>query len=384
MKKIFALILTFCCLLTACGAPAAPTQEQSLEQAKDALLEEYYKVLTCIQVRTEALLWAYDYAIAFSEDVSWEHLQKANAAASAARQTIEVQQAPVLDLSEEHYMILQDAGIDFLAVLDGFSSFETGHTADLTSAMWLEDLFVESIFFSAYLQQLPDILKAKRDMTVAMAEYECATVNDLLLQLGREQLWDTYLQSLPTLHALRGDWRNDSSELSLHAAALLDRYEKQMVVDGQCIGLTQYIYTLVDDALATGDHSALQKALHPYADLPAVFPAPVWLDAQIGSYYTVADALTQAPRTIQPGEDLPPPSARIIECAPVSRQDVEYYKYILDAYSIAYTEDEDDGIYRLQAGGQDGTLCIEWSEPSTQLFLYEPIACLLSEYLIIS
>lgn len=372
-KWISALLVVFLLLSTIQIASA-----QSPADDEDALKEQWLYCLKVHNWMAEKLLWAFDYADAYTEDATWENLLKARAACSAARLAFQLVELNGRDMAQEQYLSLMEKNIEAEVVLLEYENLETLRQQRLVTVEHLETLLLTDVFLSPTANKLSDWLGSCRKQVNLESQYDCLTTNYLLLQLGETQ-WGEIPTQFPVIGAFCGDWSTVPEQLEEDCAAVLDALESQEEVDAVYYGISELTLKLVNSA-AAGEISLVPYLQSP-SQVPGCFPFPAWLPEDAMFYYQIFDSDTQKNRLPLAGETITLPVSCYIPCDSISLEEVKDYAETLKALGLTVDTawNEEKQTYTVLAQSGPCIMGISWTQDETALLLKDPVACLIPE-----
>ena len=347
-----------------------------LQENKTVLREQWAYCLRASDWIYGKMLWAFEYADAYTKENTWDNLLKARAACSAAKLSLQQVQLQGPELTQEQYLLLMRQGIEAEAVLSQFDQLETERQQNLYTLTCLEALLTEDVYLAPTAQKLSDWVENCTRTLELESQYLRLTTNYLFLQMGDRQ-WGEIPQQYPVIFSSCGSWSKDSEQLQAEGASILDEIEAQLDGSVMYVGISEYSLALVQQAL---EGKEISPQLQPISGVPAYFPEPNWLWDDASYSYLFSDPDTQEKRMIQPGEALTQaPEVCYIQCQGVSLEQVQEYEQLLNALDIESFGDwdEEDQSYSILAKSGESLMMVKWSQEETVLYLKKPIACLM-------
>lgn len=389
MKKRSGRLLTMCItvfclcfLLASCGkAESLPVETAGpLETETQEMMLLWENYLAVMEDAYSHMDWALDYARQFADDNSWESLQKARAASSAAKIYIQNLPLPEFTLSQEQCIRLMEAGIEADVVQSEYLNLPAEKTLLENTMTSLETKLQHDVFLSANVSVLGDWVDIQYETIKDISEYLCLTTNYLLLQTKNDALWNLLPEKYPGIASVRNEWYEDADLLMQNTALVFDRYQDRFVQMEELLGTAEYTLILVQEALETGNLEYLIRELHSISGVPAYLPAPEWLPEDASYHYFAAEHGTGENRLIQSGENLSePPASCYISCTGISREQVEAYGAHLKTWGITSLVDwnEAEQTYQVFVILDQSQIVIQWTQEETVIYLTDPIACMI-------
>lgn len=387
IKKGLALLLAAALLmsvLAGCGSSAEEAEEENirLQTLKEDAADIWFDYLKSVEEIYGGVFRILEYMQEYARDNSWDSLLKARAAAGAALVSLQQMSLPEFMFPEEDIQLLIDADVEIGAMLQELENLENIRADKEITVTLLRDTLEHDIFLmSCSDEALPDMLEFYCDYFAMECRYTCQFTNYLLLQLEQENKWSQWQDRLPSLAECADEWYADLQEVEEASGKLLTEIEVLQADVGSVFSMSEYSLEIVQDAVQTGDLTALSREINWMEGVPGYFPVPVWLPDTLHLYLTT-DPQTDEKHLVQVGEELAEvPSACYIQCGAVEQGAVEAYEETLKTWGIVTYAQWDDSqqSYQLLASSGDSTMMIEWTQEETILYLTSPVGCLIPE-----
>lgn len=379
---MLAALILFAAVTGCAGeASAAIGSKKVPVEVANKLCEDWFQLLLEKENAYQSLYRMLDYTDAYLQDRSWDSLLKARAAASAGVLALRQAEIPTMSLTDEECALLIDAGIEVNEVQREYENLQTNRNYLIdTMSLWCYTLEDDVFLRTSLEEEIPVKAELDRDFRNLECRYYCNLTNYLLLQMGQtRQLWDQWLEQLPTLAAFREEWYEDIDAVIAQTTPILDEIALQEIRMGTVLGTSSYLLEIVQDAVETGDLTALSREVSTASDTPGYFPIPTWMP-DVVKLYLVTEPDSGQKRLVRAGEELTGvPSACYISCGTIPQEEVENYQAQLEALGIAtYGEWETPGeTYQLLVKSDRSYLMVEWNQEETAIFLTEPVGCLI-------
>lgn len=346
---------------------------RQFQNQKAALREQWVYCLKASEWMYGQMLWAFDYADAYTRENTWENLLKARAACSSAKLALQQVEFQGRELDQEQYLSLMKRHIEADIVLDQFTRLDTECQQNLITLTCLESLLMEEVFLTPTARQLPNWVENCRKTIALNSEYLCFSTNYLFLQM-KEDNWGEIPEEFPIISSFCGQWSTDTEKLQSECADTLDELAEEMNGEIMYTGILQYALTLLQDA------QDLSAYLQPIANIPGYFPEPLWLPEDVNFYYMVPGPDTQERKLVPSGEALVQlPDTCYIRCGKVSLKEVEAYEQQLTDSGVSAYGAWSGEAYRILAKSGACKMVVEWTRDETVLYLSAPVGCLISE-----
>lgn len=383
---LLSLLLTFSCL-TGCSTPEASVpadgpESTQLQLAKEKLLADWFRLLEVYESIYSGIFQTLDYMKMYASDSSWESLLKARASASATQLALRQMELPVLTLtSEEVAQLLPEDG-DSVVFLQEFEILENLPTDKELTVSLLCYTLEDDVFLQASVEEaIPTMVEFYQEYFTLEYRNMCQFTNYLLLKLDYIEIWEDWKAALPCMASCADIWYNDIEKLEMETKLLQDSMRALQTQLGNILGTSEFTLEIVQEAVQTGNLSALQREINDISGVTAYFPIPAWLP-DVPYLYLVTDLESGEKRLVNMGEELSSlPSACYINCGIIPVEDVETYAEQLTLRNIqTYSSwnDAQDTLSILVNSGSS-TMMVEWTTEETILYLTEPVGCLIPE-----
>lgn len=374
-QRIVAVMLSFLlCFSLLSGCAKTPDENET------ALQNQWMACLEASEQIYSNMLWAFEYAEAFSQDNSWESLQKARAACCSVIQSMYAMQLPENTMSQEQLFALMEKGIEADVVTVEIAQLPTLLNYKLNTMKCLLYLLRDDVYLAPSANKIGNWVKSNHNNALQQCEYLAVTTNYLLLQMQDTGLWNDLSERCPSIGKFCSEWKADPDDLQMEADRILDEMALQLDAESEYLGISEYTLKTVQDAVASGDLQPLSDALHTMDHVPAWFPMPDWLPQEILWYYLTEDESTGDLNVVQTGEDLSEElSACYIPCDGITMEDVHRYEERLVTWGMNFYSTEENGTYQILVDGGDSDLLLTWTQEKTTLYLTGKIGCLMPE-----
>lgn len=357
-------------------------QESELEMIKEKLLNECFELMEVNEQLYSGIFRSLDYTDEYVDIFSWDSLLKARASASAALVAIRQLELPEFDLSSAEMDMLEEADIEANDVQREYEALEGVRTSKENTAALFCYTLEDDVFMKASVEDvIPAMAEFYRDYFMLEYRYMCLFANYMLIQLDAEGAWQMWTAQLPYMAACADDWYEKTTDVKRATDSVLDEMQALQTQMGSFLGVSEFTLEIVQEAVETGDITALQREINVIDGVPGYFPIPAWLP-DVVSLYLMNDPDTQEKRLVRAGEELNSvPSVCYISCGAIMQEDVTAYEANLQQWGIeTYTTwNESKDTWQLLANSGNSTMMIEWTEDETLLYLTEPVGCLIPE-----
>lgn len=384
VRRVLSWLLILSLLLSGCGAkePESVQTQPSVTEEKQILLEHLTRYLDAEEAILGHARWALDYAQAYARDNSWESLQKARAAAAAAKQAVEYVSLPEYTLTKAQSDALTAAGVEVDALHSEYLGQAMSRTQKATMLGTLEAMLQQDVFLTASVSMFGPWIETNRNLLGDTCEYLCLMTNYLLLQLEDTGLWEQLPRKYPLIAEGQSQWSDDPGGLMESSTEVLDRYESRFVEVEEYLGVADYTLLLVQEAVQTGELENLSRMIHQTDGVPAYIPLPYWMPESPRYSYVVTDPRTGDVKLVESGQALEEKiAACYIPCPGISREDAESYGQQLTAAGLEpYVQwNEETQTLQLFTVTGESQMLVKWTQAETVIYLTEPIACLIPE-----
>lgn len=400
VKHTFLILLCLSLLLSlaACGQKAqsepstiptttAPAPEYTEE--KELLLQHWKDYLAAIENIYAHTDWALYYMQAYAENGDWNSFLKAQAASNAALRYIRDHDFGLTyTITDEQARALDSIGIQTDSIQAYYLAFESSQAGLATTLKQLSTSFLVEQYYLPLSQQFKKKVENNLEQLSLMASFYCLDTNYLLLNLGLDSQWDTFLEEYPTLGKGKRDWISDKDTLESEASKVLDLYESSLSQFSEQQGVSEYINKLIEEAYATKKLENLHKELHIPEGAPGYLPIPdflLTLDYDIYYSYNVPES--EKTKLISSGQIIDQvPNNMLVNVSGVTKEDIEQYAAQLKARKFdPFTKwDEEAQSYALLVSVGDSTLLIKWTAEETDFYLSDQICCLVPELILLT
>ncbi|MBT9779671.1 hypothetical protein GPL15_24660 [Clostridium sp. MCC353] len=253
------------------------------------LLDMWSDYLQLLDKIYASQLWAFDYVEHYVNSGDWNDLAKARTACIASAHYLSELAMTEEDLTEEEYLILADAGIDIAYQTDKAKSIqESQEEAHRLIREFILEYLETHIFYSRRVDLLNKQISINREYIQCMSEYECATVNYMLLSLEDERLAQDYWTAMPEKYPAlcRGyrDWIGNEKDLMDAGDAYLDGLDAVILKQSDLTsGLEAELYTM-NQIIENKDAEKLLSSAFIMKNTPELLPMPEWYDPQTAGY----------------------------------------------------------------------------------------------------
>lgn len=375
MKRVFVIVLMVMLLM-----PAAYAQRD---------MDAFYETLGDYILYHDRLLsdelFVYDYVEAFYEERTFDNLNIARMAVQSALREIRNMEMPVFGISEEDTVDMMVAGIEadaLMYTIEGVSTFCEESIIRLES---LFDSLLMDVYYEPALDNLAEKIELYRQDAAMNAQSVVHLMEYLLIQVGDEDRCGEFRRKIrentETVSGAMSDaGYDDILEIAEAENELLDRVAENIDKIQKNSGFREVIILLLQEAVDTGDVSALISARTEIAGEYETFPEAWWMSPEMGEYlYIFPDPETEELFFHTMGND--------IVCAPdrikmtfkgVEGTDAVDYLALLMSYGIPTQHEltEEEGVQKLYvlANKGESTLMLIWSEEETFVYLSPPLA----------
>lgn len=368
---ILAAVLVLSCILSAC-AKQPDENEVLLQENWTACLEASEQIYGNMR-------WAFGYAETFAREGTWESLQKARAACCAAMLELYQLELPGNTMTQEQMAALMNQGVEADVVATELAQLPALLRYKLNTMQCLLYLLRDDVYLAPSAEKIGSWVQSNQDNVRQQCEYLTITTNYLLLQMTDRSLWDRLPEQVPTIGEFRGDWEKDPLQLQVAADRVLDEMALQLDAEAGYLGISEYTLKIVQEAVQTGDLSALAESLFTMEDVPFCFPMPQWLPQELLWYYMAEDENGEL-GLVRAGDTADwQPAACYIPCDGITMEDIHGYEERLTFWGMDYYSTEENGSYQILVDGGEGDLLLTWTAEETTLYLTEPVGCLMPE-----
>ena len=384
------LLLFTIIMLTACNTNTLSTKDTTSEtkisyfEEKQELLNHWIIFFDSMETMYNQVHLVFDYAKAFTNDNTWDSLQKARSACSTIKINLKKLPIPEFTMTDEQCKLLENAGIEVDVIRTEYFNFTSEINLELDTLNTLEALLNNDVFFSSNISVLDDWINENRNVLIDKSEYFCLLSNYLLLQLGEIEtdFWEQIPQKYPHMSMGYTTWSDNSVLLMENGMLVLNRYEERFIKMNEILGTADYTLLLAKEAIETGNLEHLINEMHIVSGIPAYCPTPEWLLDNTTYYYLITDANTQEKRMIETKEEFAQtPTGCLIKTQNVTKEEVEAYGNRLKEWNLNPTvqwKEEKQKCELFVLIGQCQML-ITWTPEETTIYLTVPIVCLIPE-----
>ena len=399
-KRAFLILLCFLTLISfgACGqktqsAPSTastttvPAPEYTEE--KELLLQHWKDYLAATENIYAHMNWALSYMKAYAENNDWSSYLKAHAACSAALRYIRDHNYKLAyTITDEQSRALDSIGIQTDSVQAYYLAFESSQAGLATTLKLLSNNLQSEQYYRSLNQQFGKKVEKNLEQISLMSSFYCLDTNYLLLNLGMDSQWDTFLEEYPTLSKGKVDWISDKDALETEANKVLDLYESSLSQNAEQQGVSEYINKLIEEAYSTHKLENLHKEIQIPENCPGYLPIPDFLlTMDYDVYYSCNDPETEKTKLISSGQIIDKvPDNMLVNISGVAKEAVEQYAAQLKArdFDLITKWNEEDRSYVLLVAVGDGTLMVKWTAEETAFYLSDEICYLLPELILLT
>ena len=384
------LLLFTIIMLTACNTNTLSTKDTTSEtkisyfEEKQELLNHWIILFDSMETLYRQMHLVFDYIEVFTDDNTWDSLQKARNTCSTIKSNLKKFPIPNFTMTEEQCKLLENAGIEVDVIRNEYIEFATELELQLDALNTLEALLNDDIFFSSSVSALGDWITVNRNHLIDISEYFCLLSNYLLLQLGEMEtnFWEQIPEKYPYMSMGYTTWSNDSISLMEESRLVLNRYAERFTEMEEIIGIANYTLLLVKEAIETENLEHLINELNIISEVSNYCPKPEWFSNATTYYYFITDTKTTEMRMAQAKEEFAQnPSACLITTANVTQEEVEAYGNRLKEWNLnpIVQWKEEKQKYELFVLIGQCQMLITWTPEETTIYLTVPIVCLIPE-----
>lgn len=326
-----------------------------LSEATDHLVTVLENYLQTAESMYASQRWAFAYVDAYLNSKDWKDLEKARMACIVSSRYLADLSMPDDDLTAEEYTTLASGGVDTAYLSEEFQTLplEIREVHIKMREIVLEYL-EENIFWEKDVEILKEELVYAEDDSMYMSRYICFMVNYMLLQLGKEERWDSMAEKYPVLFRECSEWIDKEEDVMKSADSMINEIEKQEYRRDKIramLDAKEYDWNRIDQ---NNDLEMLKLQMHQMTSLPTLLPLPVWYDSQPDvtgyiSYYITEDGDVIYP---QSGDDLDGSRHEsfgiYMQIQGVSKDDVvSYLETAKDAAELISQEEETEWFIKM-------------------------------------
>ena len=335
------------------------------------------------------MLWALSYIEEFMENPTWDNLQIARTALAAAEESIRSCTAAELSMTTEDYLTMVEAGYDVSVVEVEAGLLETYQDTLLLDCMNLRNGLYSEIFWQPTFDALAAQIGFMRKRCETELCYLDITTEFLIVTMNnaeKTELLRTYIADYcPALTAQHAELPADIDALYTLAAETIDTYRKTVEEESEFVGDSQALAYRMEDIMAGGDTTELQKDAVAIEGLPLTLPWPGWdiVEADYAYYYFAEDGSPVSPAA---RETL---TAKPDQCAIVSNsvREEDFLTYIeyLDMIGVpGENAAQETGTYSYQYLFTEYTFVIEWKNETVSIYMLKQPFCFAPEWYLLA
>ncbi len=342
-------------LLLAISARALADAAQTQDALRDRLLSDCFDYVYAQEMIYGDVLWAIGYFEEYDRTRTWEALQKARAAASAAREDIALRKLPPSQMTADDYHALLLEGVDASYVEYAQDDFEASRTTMQNGALLMMTHLAHAVFEGNGWETSVSNAAQTRAIAQAWQQYCAWSVDWLLLELDDEERARSFGEQLelhcPTIVSMRMGDGATQDDLEAAVGQLLDGVEEALrTQSAETEGQVRADFELFADALESGDVTKGIGEIIDIDGLPLILPYPTWYgnlsDQRFYYSWTRADGTSRYARAREDIDSAPDGCA--IVTPGVLREALEAYAALLASRGVeCLSRKEEDGVLTL-------------------------------------
>lgn len=286
MKRILA-VFTAALIMLSFGGCAGDTKKDTASQDETVLkfTEQWKMYLTAQENLYSAEKAAYEKALVFYNEKTWDSLTDAAVTAAAAADCLSGFDGFEIILTDDEFTYLLDKGLDVSFVPTVFKEFDTLYENEAAICKGLFGRLAESVYTEEELELFGSIVENKLDEIECMSDYACAETSYVALDINdaalAEELKEHITKNCPALAEGMDSWGSSADDAMNKADEAMDELEDIISASSNIVGQEEGI---------TEAYAEIIKYPAEISGMPELLPMPQWynaMDAQVS--YMISD-----------------------------------------------------------------------------------------------